>query len=238
MNIRRSSPTSRSTYWARTQTDGVRWRNQLSRAVRLRGNRSGVISSASRRRRLQAGHRLRPSQRYSSVAGRLRFTRRSQSSRIVRKLVTHRTLAYTGDPRRPRSRPATCAAVRASSSRTASTIAASYSDVYEFSLRRLRLVGVTIPAGGYDCATTRVRLHLGRQRPISATSAVERGRFCNGVTATSRQSGTREGLRRSCRSSRPLGRLGRYLPKASSTTAPGRLRVTYTVTPEDVRTAA
>ena len=44
------------------------------------------------------------------------------------------------------------------------TFAASYGDSYEFLPVPARIVGITIPVGGYDYATTRVGYNFGRQR--------------------------------------------------------------------------
>jgi hypothetical protein len=112
------------------------------------------------------------------------------------------------------------------------TFAASYGDAYEFLPVPARIVGITIPAGGYDYATTRVGYNFGRQRRISGNVSVEAGEFYGGHKTTVSISQGRVNFTPQL-SIEPTYQ-GNWVDVAedSSTTHLIGSRVTYTVTPE------
>jgi hypothetical protein len=95
-----------------------------------------------------------------------------------------------------------------------------------------RIVGITIPAGGYDYATTRVGYNFGRQRRMSGNVSVETGEFYSGHKTTLSISQGRVNFTPQL-SIEPTY-LGNWVDvvEGSSTTHLIGSRVTYTVTPE------
>ncbi len=55
---------------------------------------------------------------------------------------------------------------------------------YEYVPQPLRIVGLTVPVGGYDYASGAVAMNFGRQRRISGNISIERGTFYNGHKTT------------------------------------------------------
>ena len=107
----------------------------------------------------------------------------------------------------------------------------SYGDTYEFLPLPSRIVGITIPVGGYDFATTKVGFTFGRQRPVSGSIEVERGEFYSGhkTTTTVRQGR----LNPTAQLSFEPTYQGNWvdLPEGESITHLTGARVTYTMTP-------
>jgi hypothetical protein len=95
-----------------------------------------------------------------------------------------------------------------------------------------RIVGITIPIGGYNYGTTRVGYNFGRQRRISGNVSVEHGQFYSGRKTTLSISQGRVNV--TPQLSLEPTYLGNWvdLVEGSSTTHLAGSRVTYTVTPE------
>ena len=102
---------------------------------------------------------------------------------------------------------------------------------YEFLPQPLRIVGLTVPVGGYDYASGWIGANFGRQRRVSGTIFLERGTFYDG---------TRTALNITQGRFSPTPQLaieptyqGNWvdLPVGKSTTHLAGTRVTYTVTP-------
>ena len=105
------------------------------------------------------------------------------------------------------------------------------SSTYEFLPQPLRIVGLTVPIGGYDYGTGWVGTTFGRQRRISGSVFLERGTFYDGHKTTLNVNQGRIN---------PTPQLaleptyqGNWvdLPVGSSTTHLVGTRATYTVTP-------
>ena len=95
----------------------------------------------------------------------------------------------------------------------------------------LRVVGLTIPAGGYDFATARVGYTFGQQRRASGSASLESGEFYNGDKTTLTVSQGRVNL--SPQLSIEPTYVGNWvtLPDSRSTTHLAGTRATYTMTP-------
>jgi len=222
-----------NTYWARTQTDGVAGEDTSYRAqFDYAGDRYGVMVE-----RLVIGDVFRPDIGYvrrSDIRlsqGQLRFSPRPQSSRLVRKYSWTAHMAYT-ENRAGRVETRDMRGEFGVEFQNSDTFAASYGDAYEFLPVPARIVGITIPAGGYDYATTRVGYNFGRQRRISGNVSVETGEFYSGHKTTLSLSQGRVNFTPQL-SIEPTY-LGNWVDvvEGSSTTHLIGSRVTYTVTPE------
>jgi hypothetical protein len=110
-------------------------------------------------------------------------------------------------------------------------LTASYGGTFERLPQPLRVVGLTVPAGGYDYATARVGLTFGQQRPASGSVTLERGEFYSGDKTTLTISQGRVNL--SSQLSIEPTYLANWvtLPDSRSTTHLAGTRVTYTMTP-------
>jgi hypothetical protein len=62
--------------------------------------------------------------------------------------------------------------------------AVSYGATYEFLPQPLRIVGLTVPVGGYDYQSGAVAMNFGRQRAISGNVSLEHGTFYGGHKTT------------------------------------------------------
>ena len=222
-----------NTYWARTHTDGVSGDDTSYRAqFDYAGDLYGVLLE-----RLVIGDAFRPDIGYvrrSDIRlsqAQFRFSPRPKSNRVVRKYSWTGHLAYTEN---------SAGRVETRDTRgefgiefqNSDTFAASYGDAYEFLPVPARIVGITVPIGGYDYATMRVGYNFGRQRRLSGNVSVESGEFYSGHKTTLSISQGRVNV--TPQLSLEPTYLGNWvdLVEGSSTTHLAGSRVTYTVTPE------
>ena len=105
------------------------------------------------------------------------------------------------------------------------------SSTYEYLPVPLRIVGLTVPAGGYDYATGWVGMNFGRQRPISGTAFLEHGTLYGGSRTTLNV--TQGRINPTAQLALEPTYQGNWLdlPVGASTTHLVGTRVTYTVTP-------
>ena len=105
------------------------------------------------------------------------------------------------------------------------------SSTYEYLPLPLRIVGLTVPAGGYDYATGWVGMNFGRQRPISGTAFLEHGTLYGGSRTTLNV--TQGRINPTAQLALEPTYQGNWLdlPVGASTTHLVGTRVTYTVTP-------
>jgi hypothetical protein len=222
-----------NTYWARTQTEGLTGDDTSYRAqVDYAGDRYGVLLE-----RLVIGDSFKPDIGYvrrSDIRlsqAQFRFSPRPRSSRVVRKFSWTGRVAYTENGA-GRVETRDLEGEFGIEFQNSDTFAASYRDAYEFLPVPASIVGITIPVGGYDYATTRVGYTFGRQRRISGNVSVDHGEFYSGHKTTLSISQGRLNLTPQL-SIEPTY-LGNWvdLVEGSSTTHLAGSRVTYTVTPE------
>jgi hypothetical protein len=221
-----------NTYWARTHTDGVSGDDASYRAqLDYAGDRYGVQLE-----HLAVGDNFRPEIGYvrrddvRRSLGLFRFSPRPRVSRLVRKYSYTGTVAYieTGDGHLDTRDWRGEFGIEFQNS---DKLTASYGDTFERLPQPLRVVGLTVPAGGYDYATARVGLTFGQQRRASGAVAVERGEFYSGHKTTLTVSQGRLNL--SPQLSVEPTYVGNWvtLPDSRSTTHLAGTRVTYTMTP-------
>ena len=222
-----------NTYWARTQTDGLEGDETSYRAqFDYAGDRYGVMLE-----RLVIGDSFRPDIGYvrrSDIRlsqAQLRFSPRPQGSRVIRKFSWIGHVAYTENAA-GRVETRDLRGEFGIEFQNSDTFSASYGDAYEFLPVPARIVGLTIPVGGYDFATARVGYNFGRQRRLSGNVSIEQGEFYGGHKTTLSISQGRVNV--TPQLSLEPTYLGNWvdLPDGSSTTHLAGSRVTYTVTPE------
>jgi hypothetical protein len=222
-----------NTYWARTQTDGLAGDDTSYRAqVDYAGDRYGVLLE-----RLVIGDTFLPDIGYVRRGdirlsqAQFRFSPRPRSSRVVRKLSWSGHLAYTENGA-GRVETRDLRGEFGVEFQNSDTFNAGYGDAYEFVPMDARIVGITIPIGGYNYGTTRVGYNFGRQRRISGNVSVEHGQFYSGRKTTLSISQGRVNV--TPQLSLEPTYLGNWvdLVEGSSTTHLAGSRVTYTVTPE------
>ena len=221
-----------NSYWARSHTGGVAGDDASYRAqLDYAGDRYGVQVD-----HLAVGDNFRPEIGYvrrddiRRSLGQFRFSPRPRASRLVRRYVYTGTMIYVEDGEGhldTRDWRGEFAVEFQNSDR----FAASYGGIYERLPLPLRIVGVTIPAGGYDYATGRVSYTFGQQRPISGTATLESGEFYDGDKTTLTISQGRLNL--SPQLSIEPTYTGNWIavPDGRSTTHLAGTRVVYTVTP-------
>ena len=221
-----------NSYWARTHTGGVTGDDASYRAqLDYAGDRYGLQLD-----HLAVGDNFRPEIGYvrrddiRRSLGQFRFSPRPRVSRLVRRYVNTGTLIYVEDGEGhldTRDWRGEFAVEFQNSDR----LAASYGGVYERLPVPLRIVGLTVPAGGYDYATGRVSYTFGQQRRVSGTATVESGEFYDGDKTTLTISQGRLNL--SPQLSIEPTYTGNWvtLPEGRSTTHLAGTRVVYTVTP-------
>jgi hypothetical protein len=221
-----------NTYWARTHTDGVSGDDASYRAqLDYAGDRYGVQVE-----HMAVGDNFRPEIGYvrrddvRRSLGMFRFSPRPRASRLVRKYSYAGTMVYTetGDGHLDTRDWRGEFSVEFQNS---DRLTASYGGIFERLPQPLRVVGLEIPAGGYDYATARVGFTFGQQRPASGSVTVERGEFYSGDRTTLTISQGRLNLTPQL-SVEPTY-LGNWvaLPASRSTTHLAGTRVTYTMTP-------
>jgi len=219
-------------YWARSETDGqggddTSHRTQLD----YNGDRYGV-----RAERLVVGADFTPEVGFvrrtdiRRSSGQLRFSPRPASSELIRKLSWTADYSYTenGDGRVEMRAWTGEFGVEFQSS---DDFSLRYRDTYEFLPVESRIVGLAVPVGGYDYASTQAAFNFGRQRPISGNVSVEHGEFYGGHKTTVSVSQGR--LAPTSQLSLEPTYQGNWveLPQGSSTTHLIGSRITYTVTP-------
>jgi hypothetical protein len=221
-----------NTYWARAETGGVPGdRNSYRAQLDYAGDRYGVLVErlvVDREFNPDIGYVRRRDIRLSQAQ--LRFSPRPRASRIVRRLSYSANLAYTEN-----------AAGRVETRdwrgefgldfQNSDSLSVSYGGAYEFLPISPRILGITIPSGGYDAATTRAAFNFGRQRRVSGNVSVEHGEFYGGNKTTVNISQGRVNLTPQV-SVEPTYQ-GNWVdvPFGASTTHLAGTRVTYTVTP-------
>ncbi|HEV8392939.1 MAG TPA: DUF5916 domain-containing protein [Vicinamibacterales bacterium] len=221
-----------NTFWARTHTDGVSGDDASYRAqLDYAGDRYGVQVE-----HMAVGDNFRPEIGYvrrdnvRRSLGMFRFSPRPRASRLVRKYSYAGTLVYTetGDGHLDTRDWRGELGIEFQNS---DKLTASYGGSFERLPQPLRVVGLTIPAGGYDYATARIGFAFGQQRHASGSVTVERGQFYNGDKTTLTISQGRLNL--SSQLSVEPTYLGNWvtLPDSRSTTHLAGTRVTYTMTP-------
>ena len=221
-----------NTYWARTHTAGVAGDDSSYRAqLDYAGDRYGVLLE-----RLVVGDTFRPDVGYlrrSDIRlsqAQFRFSPRPRSNRIVRKLSWTGHVAYTENGAgRVETRDAR--GEFGIEFQNSDTFSASYGDAYEFLPVPANIVGIRIPIGGYDYATTRVGYNFGRQRRMSGNVSVETGGFYSGDKTTLSISQGRINVTPQLSIEPTYQGNWVELVEGSSTTHLAGSRVTYTVTP-------
>jgi hypothetical protein len=221
-----------NTYWARTQTDGLSGDDTSYRAhLDYAGDRYGVLLE-----RLVIGDSFRPDVGYVRrndirlSQAQFRFSPRPRSSRVIRKFRWTGQLSYTENAA-GRVETRELGGEFGIEFQNSDVFSASVSDAYEFLPIPARIVGLTIPSGGYDFATSRVGYNFGRQRRISGNVSVEHGEFYSGHKTTLSVSQGRINV------TPQLSLEPTYLAnwvdlvEGTSTTHLAGSRVTYTVTP-------
>jgi Domain of unknown function (DUF5916) len=173
-----------NTYWARTHTDGVAdddtrdvsYKGELDYA----GDRYGAHVE-----RLVVGDHFNPDIGFSRRTdirrsfGLFRFSPRVPSSKTIRKLSWTGSLAYIEngagrlDTRNSRGE-------FAMDLQNSDRFVANFDDTYEFLSRPTQIVGLTIPAGGYDYSSALVGYTFGQQRKLSGTVSAQYGEFYGG----------------------------------------------------------
>jgi hypothetical protein len=222
-----------NTYWARTRTSGTPAGDDTSYRAQLdyAGDRYGVMLE-----RLVIGDNFVPDIGYVRrddmrlSQAQFRFSPRPRANRVIRKLGWSAHGAYTENG---------AGRVEARDWRgefgiefqNSDTFSLSYGDSYEFLPVASRIVGITIPVGGYDFATTRMAFNFGRQRRVSGNVSVEHGEFYSGHKTTFTVSQGRLNLTPQL-SIEPTYVGNRVeLAEGDSTTHLAGSRVTYTATP-------
>ncbi len=222
-----------NTYWAQTKTDDYPGNDTSYRAqLDYAGDRYGVLLE-----RLVVGDSFRPDVGYVRRGdirlsqAQFRFSPRPRSNRVVRKFGWSGHMAYTENGV-GRVETRDLRGEFAIEFQNSDTFSTSYGDAYEFLPVPANIVGITIPVGGYDYATTRVGYNFGRQRPISGNVLVEHGGFYSGTKTTLSISQGRVNV--TPQLSLEPTYLGNWVDvvEGKSTTHLVGSRVTYTVTPE------
>ncbi|HEU4689328.1 MAG TPA: DUF5916 domain-containing protein [Vicinamibacterales bacterium] len=222
-----------NTYWAQTKTDDYPGNDTSYRAqLDYAGDRYGVLLE-----RLVVGDSFRPDVGYVRRGdirlsqAQFRFSPRPRSNRVVRKFGWSGHMAYTENGV-GRVETRDLRGEFAIEFQNSDTFSTSYGDAYEFLPVPANIVGITIPVGGYDYATTRVGYNFGRQRPISGNVLVEHGGFYSGTKTTLSISQGRVNV--TPQLSLEPTYLGNWVDvvEGKSTTHLIGSRLTYTVTPE------
>ncbi len=220
-----------NTYWARTETaeggaPGTSYRAQLDYA----GDRYGAQVE-----RLVVGPDFRPEIGFvrrrdiRRSSAQLRFSPRPESE-LVRKLSWTGDFSYTenADGRLEGREWGGEFGIEFENS---DQFAVRYHDTYEFLPVESRILGLSIPVGAYEYASTRAGFNFGRQRRVSGNVTVEHGSFYSGHKTTLSVSQGRFATTPQL-SFEPTYQ-GNWvdLVEGASTTHLAGTRVTYTMTP-------
>ncbi len=221
-----------NTYWAQTKTTGVNGDDHSYRAqLDYAGDRYGVMIeqlAVGDNFAPQVGYVRRDDMRKSSAQ--LRFSPRPRSSRVVRRYSWTGAGTYIENAAgRVDARGLT--GEFAIEFQNGDRFSAGAAEGYEFIPRPSRIVGLTVPVGGYDSTTASVGMQFGRQRRAAGNVLVERGTFYGGRRTSLTLSQGRLNL--SSQLSLEPTYVGTWadLPAGASTTHLTGSRVTYTMTP-------
>ena len=171
-----------NTYWARTDTSGVRGNAASYRAqLDYNGDRYGLQLE-----QLGVGDNFNPEIGFvrrddmHRSFGQFRFSPRPKTMPSVRRFRYQGTGTYvTNGSGALESRE--LEGEYAIEFQNQDQFIAGYSDMYEFLPEPFPIApGVTLPVGGYDFQNLRLGFNLGRQRRFSANSLFEYGTFYNG----------------------------------------------------------
>ncbi len=176
-----------NSYWAKTRTPGLTgndtsFRGQLDYA----GDRYGVQVE-----QLQVGDDFRPEvgflrrDNFRKSFAQLRFSPRPHAPALKR--VRRFNWATSGtyiENLAGRVDTRDVSSEFAVEFQNSDRLSVTYGATYEFVPQPLRIVGLTVPVGGYDYASGAVAMNFGRQRKISGNITLERGTFYNGHKTT------------------------------------------------------
>jgi hypothetical protein len=222
-----------SSYWARTDSEGVRDDNTSYRShLDYNGDRYGVQLE-----RLAIGDNFNPEMGFARRDNmrrnfaQARFSPRLRGSRSIRKLWSTGFLTYiTGGDGRLESRDQSVEL--AIDFLNNDRLAFTYSDIYELLRVPFRIAPtVIVPVGGYPFNNFKLNYNMGQQRPIGANITLEHGRFYSGEKTT--LSVARGRIRVTGRmSAEPTYTINRVtLAEGAFTTHLAGGRFTYTMTP-------
>ena len=181
------------TYWAQTETDGFSGDDASYRAqVDYNGQTYGFQAE-----RLVVGEHFNPEVGFVRRGDvrknftQLRFSPYPKSMRGIRRVSLVGSLGYleNGDGRREARDIDGEFAIDFNS---ADRLSVAYGNSYEFVPRPFRIsAGVTVPAGGYDYASTTVAFQVGQQRRFNGRISLELGSLYDGTRKTLGLSGGR-----------------------------------------------
>ena len=176
---------SMNTYWARTESPGITKQNTSYRTqLDYAGDRYGVELE-----HLAVGDNFLPEVGFvrrdnirKSLA-RVRFSPRPRGRKLVRRYNWTSSGTYI-ENWAGRVDTRSLQSDLSFEFQTSDAIHVGGITTYEFLPRPLRIVGLTVPSGGYDYGTSWVGVTLGRQRRMSGTVFLERGTFYGGHRTT------------------------------------------------------
>jgi hypothetical protein len=175
-----------NTYWARTQTTGVSGDDASYRtSFAYTGDRYGVEME-----RLRVGANFNPEigfvRRFDMrrTSGLLRFSPRTQASRVVRRYSWSAGIDYTENGA-GRLETRDVDGQFLIDFHSSDRLNVTYVSAYEFLPRPFRIAsGIVLPVGGYATDRARVSYQLGNQRQLSGNAFAERGTFYSGHRTT------------------------------------------------------
>ena len=223
-----------NTYWAHTQTDGLRGRDTSYRAqLNYAADRYGVQAE-----RLVVGDNFNPEVGFvrrddmGQTSALLRFSPRPRSIRSIRRF------SWTGSGSQiengaGRLETRNWNGEFAIEFQNGDRFNAEYDNNLDAPRRAFTIgPGVVIPVGRYDNASGRVGYNLGNQRKFQGTISVESGGFYGGTNTGFSVSGTRATITPQL-SLAPTYSINRVdVPQRTFTTHLAGSRVTYTATPQ------
>ena len=221
-----------NTYWAQTRTTGLSGDNVSYRAqLDYAGDRYGVMVeqlAVGDNFAPQVGYVRRDDMRKSSAQ--FRFSPRPRSSTVVRRYSWTGTGSYIENGAgRVDARGLT--GEFAIEFQSGDRFSAGAADAYEFIPRPARIVGLTVPVGGYDSSTASVGMQFGRQRRVAGTVLVEHGTFYGGHRTSLTLSQGRLNVTSQLSLEPIYVSTWADLPVGASTIHLTGSRVTYTMTP-------
>ena len=224
---------SMQTYWAKTNTPGLRGDDTSYRGqFNYNGDRYGLAGQ-----RLAVGQDFNPEMGYVRRAGfakyqlTARFSPRPARIPGVRKFVYQAGWQYFDDSNR-RLESRELKGEFKTEFQNSDELEVTYEQTYERLDRSFSIAsGVTVAAGSYDNTLLRTAFTLGQQRAVSGTMFVERGRLWNGDLTTVGYSSGR--VKANSRLAFEPGVAVNHatLPFGRFTTALLTARATYTITP-------
>ena len=171
-----------NTYWARSQTEGVRTGDTSYRAqLDFPGDRYGVQLE-----RLRIGESFNPDVGFVRRAdiertyGQLRFSPRPRSVASVRRFLWIGAIDYIENGA-GRAETREQSGEFAIEFRNADRFGVVYTDVYEFIPRPFRIAdGVVVPVGGYNWRNAQATFNMSQQRRWATSFVAEYGTFYSG----------------------------------------------------------